>query len=341
MRAADVVVAVSAVHRCRPRRAPRSRGRSRTSSRTASMQCLTLRSGGRGTSSSPSGARAAPSRPRRRGRSAWPASSCGWSERGGSGGVDIPGWVGRPATRSWRRCLGRALSRLPIALRRFRAPGARGHGVLNSSRHERGGATEEVAGGSAVLVDPFNPGADRRRDHGSGAQSQRAGQALGWIAHSRSHRISRPSARGDIATGSREFTSRRRGSSRPAGRRTGDETFIPRSAASASGARRRRGAAHRGHDSSTGSRASRCRADRARDAKPGLRMAWALPRVLARHDAALVHTQYALPLRCPCPAVVTIHDLSFERDPASMGRWRSHGLPSCRPASGPRAQRGC
>ena len=44
-------------------------------------------------------------------------------------------------------------------------------------------------------------------------------------------------------------------------------------------------------------------------------MAWSLPRLLRRLGAALVHTQYALPLRCPCPAVVTIHDLSFERDP--------------------------
>jgi glycosyltransferase involved in cell wall biosynthesis len=52
-----------------------------------------------------------------------------------------------------------------------------------------------------------------------------------------------------------------------------------------------------------------------------LRMAWALPRLLRHVGAALVHTQYALPLRCPCPAVVTIHDLSFERDAASMGRW--------------------
>jgi glycosyltransferase involved in cell wall biosynthesis len=52
-----------------------------------------------------------------------------------------------------------------------------------------------------------------------------------------------------------------------------------------------------------------------------LRMAWTLPRLLREVGAALVHTQYALPLRCPCPAVVTIHDLSFERDPASMGRW--------------------
>jgi glycosyltransferase involved in cell wall biosynthesis len=43
-----------------------------------------------------------------------------------------------------------------------------------------------------------------------------------------------------------------------------------------------------------------------------LRMAWSLPRLLRRLGAALVHTQYALPVRCPCPAVVTVHDLSFE-----------------------------
>ena len=43
-----------------------------------------------------------------------------------------------------------------------------------------------------------------------------------------------------------------------------------------------------------------------------LRMAWTLPRALRRLGAALVHTQYALPLRRRCPAVVTIHDLSFE-----------------------------
>ena len=51
-----------------------------------------------------------------------------------------------------------------------------------------------------------------------------------------------------------------------------------------------------------------------------LRMAWSLPRVLLRLDADLVHTQYAVPLRCPCPAVVTVHDLSFEREPSLMGR---------------------
>jgi len=49
-----------------------------------------------------------------------------------------------------------------------------------------------------------------------------------------------------------------------------------------------------------------------------LRLSWALPRLLKRVAASLVHMQYALPVSCPCPAVVTIHDLSFERDPTLM-----------------------
>ena len=52
-----------------------------------------------------------------------------------------------------------------------------------------------------------------------------------------------------------------------------------------------------------------------------LRMAWSLPRALRRLDASLVHTQYALPFRSPCPVVVTIHDLSFaDEDAQLMGR---------------------
>lgn len=49
-------------------------------------------------------------------------------------------------------------------------------------------------------------------------------------------------------------------------------------------------------------------------------MAWSLPRLLRRLRPALAHFQYALPLACPCPAVVTVHDLSFERESHMMGR---------------------
>jgi alpha-1,3-rhamnosyl/mannosyltransferase len=51
-----------------------------------------------------------------------------------------------------------------------------------------------------------------------------------------------------------------------------------------------------------------------------LRMALTLPRLLRRLRADLGHFQHVLPLRPPGPAVVTIHDLSFERDPSLMGR---------------------
>jgi glycosyltransferase involved in cell wall biosynthesis len=50
------------------------------------------------------------------------------------------------------------------------------------------------------------------------------------------------------------------------------------------------------------------------------RMLRTVPRALRRLGPALAHFQHALPLSCPCPAVVTVHDLSFERDPSVMGR---------------------
>jgi glycosyltransferase involved in cell wall biosynthesis len=49
-----------------------------------------------------------------------------------------------------------------------------------------------------------------------------------------------------------------------------------------------------------------------------LRMARSVPRALDRLRPDLAHFQHALPPRCPCPAVVTIHDLSFEREPGVM-----------------------
>jgi glycosyltransferase involved in cell wall biosynthesis len=51
-----------------------------------------------------------------------------------------------------------------------------------------------------------------------------------------------------------------------------------------------------------------------------VRMAWSLPRALRALGADLCHTQYALPVRSPCPCVVTVHDLSFERSPELMSR---------------------
>jgi glycosyltransferase involved in cell wall biosynthesis len=56
-----------------------------------------------------------------------------------------------------------------------------------------------------------------------------------------------------------------------------------------------------------------------------LRMAWTLPRSLRRLGADLGHTQHALPLRSPCPCVVTVHDLSFAREPDVMG-WKDRSI---------------
>jgi glycosyltransferase involved in cell wall biosynthesis len=50
-----------------------------------------------------------------------------------------------------------------------------------------------------------------------------------------------------------------------------------------------------------------------------LRMALRVPLLLRRVRPALAHFQHSLPLACPCPAVVTVHDLSFARDPSLMG----------------------
>jgi glycosyltransferase involved in cell wall biosynthesis len=51
-----------------------------------------------------------------------------------------------------------------------------------------------------------------------------------------------------------------------------------------------------------------------------LRMAIRLPLLLRRLRPALVHFVHSLPLALPGPAVLTVQDLSFERDPTLMGR---------------------
>jgi alpha-1,3-rhamnosyl/mannosyltransferase len=70
-----------------------------------------------------------------------------------------------------------------------------------------------------------------------------------------------------------------------------------------------------------------------------LRMAWTLPRLLHRLQPALAHFQHSLPLRCPSPTVVTIHDLSFERDPHMMGRLDRRVFRTVVPRSARRAAR--
>jgi glycosyltransferase involved in cell wall biosynthesis len=52
-----------------------------------------------------------------------------------------------------------------------------------------------------------------------------------------------------------------------------------------------------------------------------LRMAVGVPRLLRRMRPAVAHFIHALPLVCPAPAVVTVQDLSWERDPSVFGFW--------------------
>jgi glycosyltransferase involved in cell wall biosynthesis len=50
-------------------------------------------------------------------------------------------------------------------------------------------------------------------------------------------------------------------------------------------------------------------------------MALSLPRLLRRVRPALAHFLHVVPLRCPCQAVLTVQDLSFERDPTVLRPW--------------------
>jgi glycosyltransferase involved in cell wall biosynthesis len=52
-----------------------------------------------------------------------------------------------------------------------------------------------------------------------------------------------------------------------------------------------------------------------------LRMAVTVPRLLRRLRPALAHFVHSLPLHCPAPTVVTVQDLSWERDPSVFGKW--------------------
>ena len=52
-----------------------------------------------------------------------------------------------------------------------------------------------------------------------------------------------------------------------------------------------------------------------------LRMAVTLPRLLRRVRPSVAHFIHALPLSSPSPTVVTVQDLSWERDPSVFGFW--------------------
>jgi glycosyltransferase involved in cell wall biosynthesis len=69
------------------------------------------------------------------------------------------------------------------------------------------------------------------------------------------------------------------------------------------------------------------------------RMAWSLPRLLRRLQPAVGHFQHVVPPRFRGRAVVTIHDLSFERDPSWMGPRDRFMFKTMVPRSAKRADR--
>jgi glycosyltransferase involved in cell wall biosynthesis len=70
-----------------------------------------------------------------------------------------------------------------------------------------------------------------------------------------------------------------------------------------------------------------------------LRMAVRLPLLLRRLRPRLVHFVHALPPALPCPAVLTVQDLSFERDATLMGRRETAIFRATVPRSARRADR--
>ncbi len=70
-----------------------------------------------------------------------------------------------------------------------------------------------------------------------------------------------------------------------------------------------------------------------------LRMAVRVPLLLRRLRPALAHFVHSLPLALPCPAVLTVQDLSFERDASLMGRRETAIFRAVVPRSARRARR--
>jgi len=70
-----------------------------------------------------------------------------------------------------------------------------------------------------------------------------------------------------------------------------------------------------------------------------LRMALRLPLVLRRLRPSLAHFVHALPIASPCPTVLTVQDLSFERDVSLMGRRETAIFRFVVPRSARRAER--
>ena len=276
-------------------------------------------------------------------RRASPASSCASSARAAGAASRPPGWLGRVADEELARLYrGARCLVFPSLYEGFGIPVLEAMACGTPVVTSRGGATEEVAGGAAVLVDPLDVGCDR------GRASHEA------VARRDELRRARPRARARASRGTR----RRARPSTSIGRLPRERSSSSTRTCSAAGARatrrtsstccascpRRRASGLRfaARHAPARSRPRRHRGGAScRRASQELRMAWSLPRAAAPPAAPRSPTSSTrCRSRCPCPAVVTIHDLSFERDPSLMPPHDRLRLPdrSCRARPGaPRA----
>ena len=202
----------------------------------------------------------------------------------------------------------------------------------------RGGATEEVAGGAAVLVDPLDAAAiadgiaeaESRRDELVPLGLERA-RKFTWERGGRRSRgtLAGAGMSAPLVVVDADVLGRRR---------TGDETYVlnllrelPPLAAAARPADRR-------GDAPAGSRPGRGRGDRAAMPSQALRMAWALPRLL--RTSALPSSTRSTPSRCAAPARPSSRSTT-SRSSVTRPRWDGGTGPcsgvSCRGPPGARA----
>src|SRR5205085_6888377 len=190
---------------------------------------------------------------------------------------------------------GRAVLRVPVALRGLRDPDPRGDGLRCARRDERG--RRDGGGGrrSGRARRPARPGRDRARDRGGGGAARRAAPARARAGASRG------------LGGGRGAN--RRGVSRVLGvidadslgrQGTGDETYVAGllGALPAVAEGLRIAAVTRRPDlvpAGVEPIALRARSQE-------LRVAYALPRLLRRVRPALAHFLHVVPPWCPCPA---------------------------------------